>query len=60
MQKRKTSFFRKITTNQQAKEIYVAKGDKITQEERIKNEDKIIKYPNFIVPAKGKFKTYWD
>jgi hypothetical protein len=37
-------------------ETFVIKGQKITQEERIKNQGKRFIYPKLIIPAKGRFK----
>jgi hypothetical protein len=43
-----------------SKEVYVVTGDRITQEERIKNQEKVFKYPMLIIPSKSTFKTVWD
>ena len=42
------------------REKWIPDGDRITQEDRIKNSSKEIVYPFLIIPEKAHNKTIWD
>ena len=42
------------------RQVYIATGERITQEDRIKNNDKSFIYPRFILPSKHKLKYYYN
>ncbi|KRX03617.1 Cyclic nucleotide-binding protein [Pseudocohnilembus persalinus] len=47
-------------SSQILEKIFIPQGQYITQEDRIKNQNKHIQYPSFLIPSKHKLKAFWD